>query len=70
MQLEITPFDGSAEVASDMVKRLYHAGLMSFMAGGDPSRVRFLMPLGCVEKSHIDLACQILKSVVAEMSNA
>ena len=65
-----TPFDGSAEVASDMVKRLYHAGLMSFMAGGEPSRVRFLIPLGCVETSHIDLACQILQGVVAEMSNA
>lgn len=64
-----TPFDGSAEVASDMVKRLYHAGLMSFMAGGDPSRVRFLIPLGCVEESHIDLACQIIEGVVSEMAS-
>jgi acetylornithine aminotransferase len=63
-----TPFDGSAEVANDMVKRLYHAGLMSFMAGGNPSRVRFLLPLGCVDFSHIDLACQIIESVVSEMS--
>ncbi|MFK7768803.1 MAG: aminotransferase class III-fold pyridoxal phosphate-dependent enzyme [Mariniblastus sp.] len=62
-----TPFDGSAEVAREMVKRLYDAGLMSFMAGGNPSRVRFLMPLGCVNESHIDLACQIIEAVVAEM---
>jgi acetylornithine aminotransferase len=65
-----TPFDGSAEVASDMVKRLYHAGLMSFMAGGNPSRVRFLMPLGCTEESHIDMACSIIENVVVEMSAA
>ncbi len=64
-----TPFDGSADSAKNVVNRLYDAGLMSFMAGGDPSRVRFLMPLGCIETSHIDLACQIIENVVAEMMN-
>ncbi|MDA7903837.1 aspartate aminotransferase family protein, partial [Mariniblastus sp.] len=63
-----TPFDGTPEVASELVKRLFHAGLMSFMAGGSPSRVRFLLPLGCIDESHIDLACQIIESVVAEMA--
>lgn len=63
-----TPFDGTPEIASELVKRLYHAGLMSFMAGGSPSRVRFLLPLGCIDETHIDLACQIIESVVAEMA--
>ena len=62
-----TPLDGSAEAAKEVVNRLFHAGLMSFMAGGDPSRVRFLMPLGCVTESHIDMACQIIENVVSEM---
>jgi acetylornithine aminotransferase len=62
-----TPFDGTYEVAKDLVNRLYHAGLMSFFAGRDPSRVRFLMPLGCVEESHIDMACGILEGVIEEM---
>ncbi len=65
--IAFTPFDGSAAIASEMVKRLYDAGLMSFMAGGDPSRVRFLIPLGCVDESHIDMACQILENVVSKM---
>ncbi len=64
-----TPFDGSAEIAKEMVNRLYDAGLMSFMAGGEPSRVRFLMPLGCVKESHIDLACQIIENVIVEMKD-
>lgn len=68
--IAFTPFDRSPAVATEMVKRLYHAGLMSFMAGGDPSRVRFLVPLGCVENSHIDLALQIIEAVVSEMSNS
>ncbi|MEM7783466.1 MAG: hypothetical protein AAF623_08960, partial [Planctomycetota bacterium] len=61
---------GSAEIASEMVKRMFDLGLMSFMAGGGPSRIRFLMPLGCVKDSHIDLACQIIESVVVEMKDA
>jgi acetylornithine aminotransferase len=65
-----TPFDGSAEIAREMVNRMYHAGLMSFMAGGDPSRVRFLMPLGCMETSHIDLALQIIENVVVEIKES
>ncbi|MEL7499842.1 MAG: aminotransferase class III-fold pyridoxal phosphate-dependent enzyme [Planctomycetota bacterium] len=62
-----TPFDGSAEIAVKVVKRLYTNGLMSFMAGGSPSRVRFLMPLGCIEESHIDAACEILEKTIHEI---
>ena len=62
-----TPFDGTFEKAKEMVDRLFHAGLLSFFAGKNPSRVRFLMPLGCVEETHIDLACQVIESVVKEL---
>lgn len=59
-----TPLDGSAQAAKKVVDEMYTAGLMSFMAGGDPSRVRFLLPLGCVEESHIDEACRIIDGVI------
>jgi acetylornithine aminotransferase len=65
-----TPFDGKYETAKDMVNRLFHKGLMSFFAGQDPSRIRFLMPLGCVEDEHIDMACQIIEQCVVEMISA
>ena len=64
----MTPFDGSASVATEMVKRMYQHGLMAFMAGGNPSRVRFLMPLGCVTEQDINVACDIIETVVAEMA--
>ena len=63
----LTPLDGSAEAAAAFAKRLFAAGLMSFMAGGNPSRVRFLMPLGCTENSHIDMACDIIDGVLSEI---
>lgn len=63
-----TPFDGSADVAVKLVKAMYDNGLMSFMAGGDPSRVRFLMPLGCIEEKHIDMACEIIDATIGQMN--
>ncbi len=63
-----TPFNGVMDKAIDMVMRMYHAGLMSFMAGSNPTRVRFLMPLGSVDENQIDLALQILEQVVEEMA--
>lgn len=64
-----TPFDGSFEKAKWLVDRMYEKGLMSFFAGGDPSRVRFLMPLGCVTTDHIDLALKIIAETVSECSS-
>lgn len=64
-----TPFDGQLERSKEMVNRMFHAGLMSFIAGSDPVRIRFLMPIGCVKDDHIDLACQIIEQVVEEMKN-
>ncbi|MCH2179061.1 MAG: aminotransferase class III-fold pyridoxal phosphate-dependent enzyme [Mariniblastus sp.] len=64
-----TPFEGELNQSKEMVNRMYHAGLMSFIAGSDPVRIRFLMPLGSVEERHIDLACQIIEQIVEEMSS-
>lgn len=64
----LTPFDGSLEAAKELAFQLYDAGLMSFIAGADPYRVRFLMPLGVTQHHHIDQACAILEQVVADMA--
>ncbi len=62
-----TPFDGSADKAKMLCLRLYEAGLMSFIAGADPTRLRFLMPLGCVRDEHIDAATRIIENVLTEI---
>ncbi len=64
-----TPGNGSADAAKAFVGKMYDAGLMSFMAGANPARVRFLMPLGCVTTDHIDIALKIIESVAAEMAS-
>jgi acetylornithine aminotransferase len=62
-----TAGNGSAETGKEVVKRLYENGLMSFTAGSNPTRVRFLMPLGCTRHDHIDLACEIIDQVVGQL---
>lgn len=66
MMIAFTPGDGSDAVAGKMVQALYDAGLMSFMAGHHPARIRFLPPPGITQKEHIDAAIQIMDTVLSQ----
>ena len=68
--IAFTPFDGSMKKAKELVGHLYDAGLMSFIAGGNPTRVRFLIPLGSVTEAHIELAGDIVERVISQMHSA
>lgn len=61
MMIAFTPGTGSGEDAKGMVQRMYDNGLMSFVAGSDPTRIRFLPPPGITEEHHIDTACEIIE---------
>lgn len=65
MMVAFTPGDGSAECAKDMVHRMFDAGLMGFVAGGNPARIRFLPPPTVTTQQHVDTAIAILGSVLA-----
>jgi len=58
--------DGSPEQAGKMVKKLYDNGIISFLAGQKPSRVRFLMPVGAVTNHDIDEVCSIIRNTLLE----
>jgi 4-aminobutyrate aminotransferase-like enzyme len=64
MMIAFTPGDGSDDAATKMVRALYDAGLMSFMAGHHPARVRFLPPPGVTELEHVDAAIAIMEEVL------
>jgi acetylornithine aminotransferase len=63
--LALTPGDGSDQAAQQLVMRLYALGLMGFIAGHDPARVRFLPPPGITTESEIDFACELIAQAVA-----
>lgn len=64
MMFAFTPANGSEALTSRMVNMLYEAGLMSFMAGHDPARIRFLPPPGVTTDSDIHQACDIIEDVL------
>ena len=67
MMIAFTPGDGEADVAKDMLMRLYNLGLMGFLAGSNPNRIRFLPPPGVTTEQHIDSACGIIEQAIREM---
>lgn len=59
--IAFTPFDGSAEKALSLVQRLFDNGVLSFIAGGNPTRVRFLIPAAVTTPKEINAVVDILE---------
>lgn len=64
-----TPFDGGAQRVAKFVQDLFHAGVISFVAGSSPTRVRFLIPAGVMTLEDVDAVMQIVESVLDSSSN-
>ncbi|MFN7875037.1 MAG: aminotransferase class III-fold pyridoxal phosphate-dependent enzyme [Pirellula sp.] len=64
MMIAFTPGDGSAKTGTETLQRLYDLGLMGFLAGANPNRIRFLPPPGITTERHIDLACEIIEQAI------
>ncbi len=68
MMIALTPGDGSSKAANDLVMALFEAGLMGFVAGSNPARVRFLPPPVVTTNVHIDMAIEILDQVLTQLA--
>ena len=66
--IAFTPFAGSPDDAKKTVLALYDAGVISFICGSNPSRVRFLMPIGAVTDEDIDEVLKILEATLTKLS--
>lgn len=64
MMIAFTPGDGSSAHATKFVYKMFHEGLMGFVAGSDPTRIRFLPPPASTSLADIDQACSILETVL------
>ena len=56
-----TPLNGSPECARHVAHCLFENGVIAFIAGSAPARVRFLLPTPVTEISHIDEVCAIIE---------
>ncbi|MBA3958515.1 MAG: aminotransferase class III-fold pyridoxal phosphate-dependent enzyme [Parachlamydiaceae bacterium] len=62
--IAFTPFDGNAQRTTQFIHDLFQAGVMSFIAGNNPSRVRFLIPAGIVTTKDIDAVVDIIETTL------
>lgn len=63
-----TAFGGDYQKVIKYVQELFEAGVMAFIAGSHPTRVRFLIPGGIVTFEDIDNVCQIVEQTLCTSS--
>ncbi len=61
-----TAYGGDNKKTTDFVHRLFEAGIISFIAGSDPMRVRFLLPVAALTHRHIEEAMKIIEQTLKE----
>lgn len=60
MMVAFTPGDGSFDFAKKLMMHLFDIGLLGFVCGGGPTRIRFLPPPTNTTQDHIDHAIELL----------
>ena len=60
--IAFTVYDGSYEKANAFAYKLFEAGLIVFIAGNNPTRIRLLPPALVVTDEEIDHACRIIRA--------
>lgn len=66
--IAITPFGGAKDKVTKFTQKLYQNGLIGFIAGAEPTRTRFLIPIGAITTKDIDAAAQIIEKTLIEVS--
>ncbi len=64
----MTVFKGDFKKSQDFTYKLFDAGVLSFIAGDSPTRIRFLMPIGAVEEKHIKEVSKIIEQTLKELN--
>jgi len=59
-----TPLDGSAAAGKKFLELLFRNGVMAFLAGAQPTRIRMLPPFGVITDEEIDDVCKIISKTL------
>ncbi|MDB5103513.1 MAG: 4-aminobutyrate aminotransferase family protein [Fibrobacteres bacterium] len=68
--IAFTPLGGDPDLVARYLRKLFDEGVIGFIAGGKPAKARFLLPVGGVEESDIDIVFPILERVLSEFAEA
>ena len=61
-----TPYGGERDRVLDLARRLFDAGVIAFVCGASPMRLRFLPPIGVVSLHDVDAVAAILTRCLEE----
>lgn len=68
MMIAFQPGDGSFDSAKKLMDIMYADGLLGFVCGGNPTRIRFLPPPATTTTNHIDAALRILDGSLSKFA--
>jgi 4-aminobutyrate aminotransferase-like enzyme len=63
----MTLFGGDMAKSKEFTFKLFDNGALSFIAGANPTRVRFLIPAGVATENDIDEVCKLIEKTLNEM---
>jgi len=63
------PFEGSAEVARDVLHTAFDEGLLVFSAGASPTRVRMLLPVNVTDEE-LEAGFTVLEKALGRVAEA
>lgn len=64
LMVAFKPYEGTKDQAIHFAKALFQNGLIGFIAGRDPTRIRFLMPVGALSTDDIDTAIAVIEETI------
>jgi len=70
MMIAFTPGDGSYDHAKKLMDIMFDEGLLGFVCGQSPTRLRFLPPPIITTETHIDAALELLDRSLAKFDGA
>ncbi len=68
LMIAFTAGDGSYDQAKSLMDIMFGEGLLGFLCGSDPTRVRFLPPPAITTEAHIDAAIALLDQSLAKFA--
>ena len=62
-------FDGDADKTKAVMNRLYELGVIAFLCGSDPLRLRFLPPVSVMRQGDVEAVCALLEQAIQNVAN-
>jgi 4-aminobutyrate aminotransferase-like enzyme len=64
--IAFTPYGGDFDKVTDFAKRLFSKGVISFIAGQHPTRIRFLVPIEALSIDDINAVMKLIEETLIE----